>query len=359
MSDWFPLRLEPRAEPSRLMAYLSPVLAVVLTFTLAGLLVAAMGKSPWQIIQIIALETLADKRVIGELLLRASPMILCALGLCICYRANVWNIGSEGQLVMGGICAGATLIALEPVSMPPFLAISTGVLAGAVGGGGWAAITAFLRQRFHANEILVSYMLTLIAQLLLIYLVGGPLKDPGGMNFPQSKEITESLLLPNLMSGSRLHVGFVVTLVLTGLLTVFLFRSFAGYRLIVGGHAPLAARYAGFSDNAAVWMALLIAGATAGLAGAFEVAGPIGRLMPSISPGYGFSAIIVAFIGRLHPVGAVVGGIIISQLYLGGEMAQSRMGLPASITGVFQGLLLFLLLACDSFIDNRLRLRRA
>ena len=187
--------------------------------------------------------------------------------------------------------------------------------------------------------------------------VNGPLKDPNGMNFPQSKVFASMFLLPNLLPGSRLHVGFAVMLVLVAIMTVFVFRSFAGYRLQVGGTAPLAARYAGFSSRSALWSALMISGATAGLAGAFEVTGPIGQLLPSISPGYGFTAIIVAFVGRLHPVGAVFGGIVMSLFYIGGEMAQSRLGLPSALGWVFQGMLLFFLLACDTLIDNHLRWR--
>ena len=135
-------------------------------------------------------------------------------------------------------------------------------------------------------------------------------------------------------------------------------RSLRGFSLTVGGIAPHAARYAGFSSRNALWTCLLISGGFAGLAGAFEIAGPIGQLLPSVSPGYGFAAIIVAFIGRLHPIGAIFGGLVMSLLYLGGELAQSRLGLPSAITGVFQGMLLFLLLACDTLIDYRLRWHR-
>jgi simple sugar transport system permease protein len=188
-----------------------------------------------------------------------------------------------------------------------------------------------------------------------MYAVNGPLKDPNGMNFPQSKVFSSEFMLPALLGGTRLHIGFAVTLVLAAVMTVFVARSLRGFSLFVGGTAPHAARYAGFSSRSALWTSLLISGSFAGLAGAFEIAGPIGQLLPSVSPGYGFAAIIVAFIGRLHPVGAVLGGLVMSLLYLGGELAQSRLGLPSAITGVFQGMLLFLLLASDTLIDYRLR----
>ncbi|MCT9125642.1 ABC transporter permease [Cupriavidus gilardii] len=357
----FPLSLAPRGLPSRPMAYASPVIALALTLAFGALLFVLLGKDPMAALKVFLVDPVKDKRALGEVLLKTVPLVLCALGLSVCYRANVWNIGAEGQLILGGIFAAATVLWFDvpghAVSGVAVLVLAS--LAGIAGGMLWAGITALLRDRFNANEILVSLMLTYIAQQLILYVVNGPLKDPQGMNFPQSKVFSSEFLLPNLMSGSRLHAGFVVMLVLVAVMTVFLFRSFAGYRLQVGGTAPSAARYAGFSARASLWMALLISGGFAGLAGAFEVVGPIGQLLPSISPGYGFTAIIVAFVGRLHPVGAVFGGIVMSLFYIGGEMAQSRLGLPSAIGWVFQGMLLFFLLACDSLIDHRLRWRAA
>ncbi|MFZ6645691.1 ABC transporter permease [Undibacterium sp. TJN25] len=353
----WPARLELRASPSRRMAYLSPLLALVLTLLFGALLFLALGKNPLTGLQVFLLEPLKSRAAISELLLKTTPLVLCALGLSVCYRANVWNIGAEGQLIAGGLAAGSTILFFDNGSsvLSGAAVLVLASLAGIVGGALWAGITALLRDRFNANEILVSLMLTYIAQLLLMYMVNGPLKDPHGMNFPQSRVFSAEFLLPRLFSGSRLHIGFAVMLAATAVMSVFMFRSFAGYRLTVGGLAPLAARYAGFSSRRALWTSLLISGGFAGIAGAFEVAGPIGQVLPSISPGYGFAAIIVAFIGRLNPVGAIFGGLVMSLFYLGGEMAQSRLGLPSAITGLFQGMLLFLLLACDTLINYRLR----
>jgi len=350
-------KLELRTASSRSMAYLSPVLAMLLTIFFGGLLFIALGKNPVTGLQVLLIEPVRNTAAIAELLLKTTPLVLCALGLSVCYRANVWNIGAEGQLIAGGLAAGSTVLLFDTAH--PALSGSSvlwlATLAGVTGGACWASITAWLRDRFHANEILVSLMLTYIAQLLLMYAVSGPLKDPHGMNFPQSKVFSSDFLLPHLFHGSRLHIGLIVMLIASACMTVFIFRSVAGYRLTVGGLAPLAARYAGFSSRKALWASLLISGGFAGLAGAFEVTGPIGQVLPSISPGYGFAAIIVAFIGRLHPVGCIFGGLILSLFYLGGEMAQSRLGLPSAITGLFQGMLLFMLLACDTLIHYRLR----
>lgn len=354
MTDWWPLRLEARAQAARHMTYLSPLLALALCIVLAALLFAALGKDPVAGLNIFLLAPLANP---SELLLKTTPLVLCALGLSLCYRANVWNIGAEGQLIAGGLAAGSTILYFDHghAALSGSAALTLALAAGVAGGALWAGLTAWLRDSFHANEILVSLMLSYVAQLLLMYAVNGPLKDPDGMNFPQSKVFSADFVLPHLFAGSRLHIGVPVTVLAAVAMAVFMFRSFAGFRLNVGGLAPHAARYAGFSSRNALWLTLLLSGGLAGLAGAFEVTGPIGQVLPSISPGYGFAAIIVAFAGRLHPLGCVLGGLLLSLFYLGGEMAQSRLGLPAAMTGLFQGMLLFSLLACDTLIYYRVR----
>ena len=224
-----------------------------------------------------------------------------------------------------------------------------------LGGMLWAGITALLRDKFNASEILVSLMLVYVGILVLNYLVFGPWKDPMGYNFPQTRSFEKITQIPRLMQGSRMSIGLLIALAGSALLWIFLFRTRAGFAQQVGGLAPAAARYAGFSSRKALWLALLTSGGAAGLAGALEVAGPIGQLTPYVPVGYGFAAIIVAFVGRLHPVGMVFSAILMSMFYIGGELAQSRLGIPKSITEVFQGLLLFTLLACDTLIAYRVR----
>jgi simple sugar transport system permease protein len=231
------------------------------------------------------------------------------------------------------------------------------LLAGIVGGMFWASITAVLRDRFNANEILVSLMLVYVSVQVLTYLVGGPWMDPQGFNFPQTKTFELATRIPRLMQGSRVSIGILIALLGAAVLWIFLFRTRAGFALQVGGIAPAAARYAGFSSRRALWTALMISGGAAGLAGALEVAGPIGQLTAYLPAGYGFAAIIVVYVGRLHPVGMVFSAILMSMFYIGGEMAQSRLGLTKSLTGVFQGLLLFNLLACDTLVNYRLKFK--
>ena len=347
------LRLERRAHPSTVMMFASPLIAAVGMLITGYFLFSLLGKDPLQAFWIFFIKPLTTAYGIGEWLLKATPLILCGLGLAIGFRASVWNIGAEGQLTMGAIAAGG--VALYFHGAEGFWILPLMVFAGVVGGMAWAAIPAFLRTRFHTNEILVSLMLVYVAQLLLGYLVQGPWRDSDGYNFPQTKMFTEAAMLPLLVDGLRTNLAFIIALLLVAVSWFFSYKMFAGFRMLVSGLAPAAARYAGFSEKRNVWLALLISGGMAGFAGMAEVAGPIGQLQPTISPGYGFAAIIVAFIGRLHPLGVLLASLLMSLLYLGGETAQMNLGLPSAVTGLFQGLLLFYLLAADIFINFRLK----
>ena len=349
------LRFEPRPEPSRWWSFGSPVLALMLTVWVGSLLFMALGKDPLRGLQMFFVEPVKSLYVWGEIAVKATPLLLIGLGLAVCYRSNVWNIGAEGQFVVGAIAASGVALLAEAGASRWFVILV--LLAGMCGGALWAGITAWLRDRFNASEILVSLMLVYVADMLLGYLVYGPWKDPNGYNFPQTRSFDWATQVPKLMTGSRAHLGLLIALIGVALMTLYLFRTRSGFAQQVGGLAPLASRYAGFSSRKALWVALVISGSLAGLAGALEVAGPIGQLTPYVPAGYGFAAIIVAFVGRLHPVGMVFSAVLMSMFYIGGEMAQSRMGLPKSITGVFQGMLLFCLLACDTLITQRLRWR--
>ena len=348
------LKLEPRPQPSQFWALASPLLALVITVVIGIALFAALGKDPVRGLQVFFWEPIKTPYALGELMVKATPLLVIALGLAVCFRSNVWNIGAEGQFVIGAVFAGG--VALMADKTTGGWIVMAILLAGVVGGMVWAGITALLRDRFNASEILVSLMLVYVADMVLSYLVYGPWKDPAGYNFPQTKTFESVTQIPRLMAGSRVSIGLLIALGAAAALWVFLFRTRAGFAQQVGGLAPAAARYAGFSSRKALWIALLTSGGAAGLAGALEVAGPIGQLTPYVPAGYGFAAIIVAFVGRLHPVGMIFSAILMSMFYIGGELAQSRLGLPKSLTGVFQGLLLFTLLACDTLIAYRLRI---
>jgi simple sugar transport system permease protein len=347
------LKLELRPQESQVWRYASPLLALAITVALGIGLFMLLGKDPLRGLQMFFWEPLKSVYALGELMVKATPLLVIALGLAVCYRSNVWNIGAEGQFVIGAVAAGGVAL-LADKETGRWMVVAV-VLAGVAGGMFWASITAWLRDKFHANEILVSLMLVYVADMVLGYLVYGPWKDPAGYNFPQTKSFEAVTQIPRLMSGSRVSVGLILALIGVVAVWVFLFRTRAGFAQQVGGLAPAAARYAGFSSRRALWTALLVSGGAAGLAGALEVAGPLGQLTPYVPAGYGFAAIIVAYVGRLHPVGMVFSAVLMSMFYIGGELAQSRMGLPKSITGVFQGLLLFSLLACDTLVAYRLR----
>ena len=350
------LALEARPEPSRVMAWLSPVVAAIAVFVVGFVLFSSLGRNPFAAFQVFFVKPIDSLYGVGELLLKASPLMLCAIGLAAGYRANVWNIGAEGQLTLGAIAGGGVALAFQDQGAAWILPLM--LVAGAAGGAAWAAIPAWLRTRFNANEILVSLMLVYVAKLGLSYLVHGPWRDPEGFNFPQSKMFVDAALLPNLIPQTRLNVGFLIALAAVALAWVFMQKSLIGFQMRVAGLAPAAANYAGISAPRTIWLGMLIGGACAGIAGVNEAAGPIGQLLPSMSPGYGFAAIIVAFVGRLQPLGILLASLLMSLLYLGGEAAQIELALPSAITGLFQGMLLAFLLAADVFINFRLRLHR-
>jgi general nucleoside transport system permease protein len=335
------------------MTYLSPLIALGATVLLGIGLFVLLGKDPVRCLEMFFVAPLRNARALGELSIKATPLLLIGLGLSVCFRSNVWNIGAEGQFILGTVFASGVAIRATDQSSPALLVPI--LLAGMAGGMLWAAIAALLRDRFNASEILVSLMLVYVAEQVLSYMVYGPWRDPQGYNFPQTITFLDAARVPQFTSATRANWGSALALVAVGLFWILLYRTHAGYRLIVSGLAPSAARYAGFSSRSALWTAFLVSGAMSGLAGAIEVAGPVGQLTTHVPLGYGFAAIIVAFVGRLDPIGVTFSSILMSMFYIGGELSQARLGLPKSVTGVFQGLLLVALLTCDTFINNRLR----
>jgi simple sugar transport system permease protein len=350
------LRLQARAEPSQLMRYLAPLIAVALTLVGGLLVFYALGRDPLTGFQVFFLNPLKDAYSISELFLKAAPLMLIAVGLAVGFRANVWNIGAEGQYIVGALFGGGLALYYYGAESP--LLLPAMVVAGAIGGAVYAAIPALLRTRFNANEILVSLMLVYIAQLIVSWLVHGPWKDPEGFNFPQTKMFHDAGVLPVLLEGTRLNAA--LPLAIAALIAGYLFmnRSFLGFQMKVAGQAEAAARYAGFSSTRTIWIGLLSGGAMAGVAGMTEVAGPMGQITEHVSQNYGFAAIIVAFVGRLNALGIFFASLLMALLYLGGEQAQQYMNLPSSISKVFQGMLLFFLLGADVFVNYRLRFGR-
>jgi general nucleoside transport system permease protein len=343
------LRLEKRPERSVAMALASPFIALALTVVTAAVIFALRGVNPLTGLYVYFIEPLTQLWSVEQLLVKATPLVLIGAGLSVAYLANVWNIGAEGQLTAGAIAAGFVPVYFPDFQSPLTLILMIGL--GTLGGMAWGAIPAFLRNRFRANEILTSLMLVYVIQLFLDWLVRGPWRDPKGFNFPKTITFSDWQLLPYITSG--IHLGVVISLLVALALGFVMARTLKGFEITITGHSPRAARFSGFSESRTVMFCMLLSGGLAGLAGAIEISSVVGQLQPQISPGYGFSAIIVAFLGRLNPVGAIFAGLLLALSYIGGEAVQTALQIPDKITRVIQGILLFYVLACDTLILYR------
>ncbi len=338
---------EQRLNVSPWRVALMPVIAILLTVLASMLIFWILGKSPWETTKAIFINPVFDSYSRPEILVKASPLLIIAIGLSLGFRAGIWNIGAEGQYVMGAIGATSVAMAAYPNGGP--LLLLWMALAGMAFGAAWAWIRAFLKSRYNASEILVSLMLVYVAVLILRIVVSGMLRDPEGMSFPQSRIFQEDASLPKIWEGTRVHAGVLIAFLIAIAAAVFLRFRRLGFDIQVVGQAPRAARYSGVNDKRIIYFCLMLSGALAGLAGMFEVAGPAGQLQPSLPTGYGFTAIIVAFLGRLNPIGIILASLVIAITYIGGETAQLYMQLPAPTIQVIQGLLLMFLLGVEVF----------
>ncbi|MCM2293763.1 ABC transporter permease [Allorhizobium sp. BGMRC 0089] len=349
------IELEKRTRPSGFFTIASPLLALALTLFFGGLMFWALGKNPFFALYSFFIDPLTQVWSLHELAIKAAPLILIGVGLSVCYRANNWNIGAEGQFTVGAIIGSYLPVTYYQWHSPLLLPLM--MVMGMIGGALYAAIPALLKTRFNTNEILTSLMLVYIAQFILDYLVRGPWRDPQGFNFPQTRDFVDQAVLPAIWEASgRAHWGFIFALVAAVGVWIMMRYTMKGFEIDVIGRSERAGRFAGFSARGMTWFSLMFSGALAGLAGIAEVSGSIGHLQPSISPGYGFTAIIVAFLGRLNPLGIIVSGLVLALTYLGGEGAQLALGLSDKIARVFQGMLLFFVLSCDTLIAYKIRI---
>jgi general nucleoside transport system permease protein len=351
------VELVRRPQHSALFSALSPFIAFALTLIAGAILFAVLGKNPVVALYTYFVEPLTEVWSLHELAIKAAPLILIAVGLSVCFLSSNWNIGAEGQFIMGAIFGAAI-----PLYFPTFqnwAVLPLMLVMGGLGGAAYAAIPAVLKARFNTNEILTSLMLVYVAQLFLDWLVRGPWRDPAAMSFPQAPAFHSWAVLPELFPASgRANWGIVFAIVAAILVWFMIARTIKGFEVRVIGQSPRAGRFGGFSTSRTIIFAFLVSGALAGLAGISEVSGAIGRLQPQISPGYGFAAIIVAFLGRLNPLGIVAAGFVLALSYLGGEAAQIAVGVTDKTVRAFQGMLLFFVLACDTLIHYRVRLVR-
>lgn len=357
------IRLEKRPQPARAWTLATPVLAVIATMIAGGLMFAALGKDPFAAIKLIFWDPLFNEQFAAfsrpQLLVKAGPLILIAIGLSLGFRAGIWNIGAEGQYIIGAICGAAVALALYPLEAWWLFPLM--VIAGTFGGWAWAMIPAVLRTRFNTNEILVSLLLVYVAQNILASMSLGLLRNPEGAGFPGSRNLQQypSAANTEIIAGTGMHWGVVAAFIAVIFGYILLNRHIMGFNIKLAGQAPRAARFAGVSPARLVIFCLGLSGALAGMAGLFEVAGPAGQISIDFNVGYGFTAIIVAFLGRLHPVGILFAGLLMALTYIGGELSQFMLGIPAAAIQAFQGMLLFFLLAGDVLTNYRIRLGRA
>ncbi len=356
------IRLEKRPSPNRRVAAMTPVIAVILTMIAGGAMFGLLGQNPFEAIKVIFWDPLFTEPFASysrpQLMVKAGPLILIAIGLSIGFKAGIWNIGAEGQYIMGAIFGAAAGLAFYP--MDSALIFPLMVICGALGGWLWAMIPAFLKVRFGTNEILVSLMLVYVAENFLASVSSGVLRNPEGMGFPGSRNLSKWASSANieLFEGTGMHWGVVAAFIAVIGAYVLMTRHLLGFHVRLIGEAPRAAKFAGVQPARIVIFCLGLAGALAGMAGLFEVSGPSGQITIDFASGYGFTAIIVAFLGRLHPVGILLAGLLMALTYIGGELAQLMLGLPAASIQLFQGMLLFFLLGVDVFTNYRLRIGR-
>ena len=347
------IKIERRSETPNSIYFLTPVFAIFLTLMTGAIIFYALGFKPFEALKYFFITPISDLYGLSELLIKATPLCLIAIGLSFCFKSNNWNIGAEGQLTFGGIVGGG--VALLLYNHEGFYVLLLIILAGAIGGMIFAMIPAILKIYFNTNEILVSLMLVYVSKLLLDYLVVGPWSNPEGFNFPETRQFSDSARLPILFDGLRIHAGIFIALVSVFLAWVVLFKTYLGFQIKVSGLSLKTAKYAGFKGKTMILMVFMVSGACAGLAGVGEITGPIGQLHRMISPDYGFTAIIVAFLGRLNPVGIIFASLVVALTYLGAETAQIFLQVPKYTGQVFQGMILFFLLASDFLLFFKIK----
>lgn len=323
---------------SRLLVSIGlPVLAVFVALVCGAILLALSGFNPWNVVTIMLVGVFQDTRSVAEILLKATPLILIGVGLCVAFRCSIWNIGAEGQFYAGAVAATAVGVAFQ--GLPSWIYVPLVMLVGALAGGAWAALAGLLKIYFRASEIVTTIMLNYVAIIATSYLVTGPLKDTAAA-YPQSARLVREAWMPLVLPPTRLHIGIVVALVLAAATYVFLFRSSRGYAVRVVGINTHAADYAGMSIARNIMLAICISGALAGLAGAFEIAGVTRRLYQNISPGYGFEGIAVALLANNNPIGAIFSALLFAVLRSGSELMQITAQVPQVLVSVIQGIVI-------------------
>lgn len=330
--------------------------SIFMALAICGLVLALSGENPLTIYHSMLTGSLGDRYALSETLVKMTPLLITGIAVAVAFRMQLWNIGAEGQLTMGAVTASSVPLFLIPdargVVMIPVM-----ILAAIVGGGVWGAIPGALRAWFAANETITTLMMNYVAILFAQYLVYGPWRDPQAFGFPGTRSFPDSAALPNYETY-RVHLGLIIGIAIAVLVQFLLKRTRFGYELSVIGDNPRAARYAGMRTKRMIIIVLALSGAIAGIAGMSEIAGIGHSLQRTISPGYGYTAIIVAWLARLNPMAIVVVSFGMAAILVGSDQLQTAIGLPGSVGPMLQGAILFCLLAGDFFTRFRIRLVR-
>lgn len=345
------IKLEKRLKPSAAFQYANPLLSVLLALLLCAVFLLLTGRDPVEVYSSMFGGAFGSAYGLSETAVKAIPLALCALGIALAFRMQLWNIGAEGQFYMGAFAA--SWLPLTFPDLPAAVMLPSMIILGMAAGAVWGFIPGFLRAKWRVNEIITSLMLNYIGILWVSYLVYGPWKDPQGMNFPLTAQFPDAALLPTL-AGSRIHIGALLVVVLVILFAIIFKNSRWGYEIKVIGASEQAARYAGMDIKKNIYLVMLLSGAICGLAGMTEVSGIVGRLQPGLSPGYGYTAIIIAWLAKLNPVAIVIVSILFGALQVGGYLVQT-LGVPATVAAMLQGAVLFFVVGGEVFTTYRLK----
>jgi simple sugar transport system permease protein len=328
-----------------------PVASILLALIVGGIVLLATGENPFEVYRVMLNGAFGGTNALAETLVKATPLLLTGLGVAVAFRMQLWNIGAEGQFYFGAIFATGTALFVLP-NAPAMVLIPAMVVAGLLGGAVWGFIPGVLRGYLGANETITSLLLNYVAILFSDYLIHGPWKNPMGFGFPGTKSFPAAAWLPH-WGTTRVHLGLVFGLIAAVALWIVLRRTRWGYEVSVMGENPRAARYAGMSTARTIMLVMVLSGALAGLAGMSEVAGIGHQLQRNLSPGYGYTAIIVAWLGRLNPFGIIVVAFLLAGLMVGGDQLQMTLQLPAAIAPMLQGTILFFLLGGEMLTRYR------
>jgi general nucleoside transport system permease protein len=339
----------PRRVPKWLATLGAPVAGVIVGLGIGALLILIAGANPLAAYAVMLHGAFGGPRQIEETLLKTAPLLLMGLGLSVAFRARVWNIGGEGQYYIGALVGGT--IALTFPGWPRPLLIAAMLIGGVVGGILWAMVAGLLKVRRGMSEIISTLMLNYIAILLVQYVARGPLQQPGGY-LPESAQFVQAARMP-IVLGDRIHIGVLISLLFIPIVYALLWLTPLGFRLRAVGSRASVARYAGISVEKIILFALAFSGALAGLAGIIEVSSLHTRLKGDISGGYGFSGILVALLGRMHPVGVAVASLFFAALTIGAQTMHIVYGLPDALAGAIQAIVVLCVLAADALVHRR------